>query len=279
MSLLNIKDLDILICKYLDDKDLINFSRVNKYYNAIFNEEKLWRQKILDLNIKKEYLCKNLDKKYYIELYKALKNEDFVNILYYSILVNRCDIVSMVFQKRNLNPNFYFVFKNFRNLRTNGFYYSKRQDKNLPFEYSPVNLSIKNGYYPMWNFFHSNYNLELSSDIYIVSIVSNNVDILKDVLKYNIYIEHWVLLFCVRCKDLDATKLLLERIEEKEIYDMVNFMIIDFKKEYTNWIDDFNSSFLEVLKKLDLEYVKRVSRNNEKFTNLLNFYITSINPQ
>ena len=276
MSITNIKDLDVLICKYLDDKDLVNFSQVNKYYNKIFNNKYLWTRKILNFDIKKEYLCKELNKQYYIELYRALKNEDFVKLLYYSIIDKRCDIVSLVFKKRSLNPNFYFVFKNFRGIRVNNCYHAKKHDNNVPFEYSPINLCIKHGFYIIWDFFNSTYKLELNSQIYIVTISSNDLNILKDVLKYNIFIEHWVLLFSIRHNNVDATKMILEKIEESQIYDMFNFIIIDFKDEYTSWIKNFNSSFLEVLKVVDIDYLKRVGRNNKNFINLVNAYISSM---
>jgi len=274
MSLTNVKDLDVLICKYLDDKDLINFSLVNNHYNEIFNNRDLWVQKILDLNIKNEYLCKELNKDYYIELNKALKDEDFVKVIYYSILENRCDIVSLIFRKRNLDPNYIFFFKDYRCLDIKKAYYSLKEDVNLPYQYCPINLSIKKAYYPMWEYFKLNYKLVFTPEIYIVAIASKNKEIFKDVLNYDNFfeIEHWILEFSVRSYNLDSTRLILERISEKELYNMLNFMVTEYKREYNNWFIEYNYSFLEVLKKSNLEYVKEISRNNEEFEKLLNFY-------
>ena len=39
-------DMDILILSFLDDKDLYNFCRVNKYASSLLNNENLWRIKI-----------------------------------------------------------------------------------------------------------------------------------------------------------------------------------------------------------------------------------------
>ena len=270
MSLTNVKDLDILICTYLNNKDLISFSQTNKHYYNIYNETSLWIHKIL--KFKNEYLCKKLDKSYYIELYKAVKNENFVKVIFDAINAKRCDIVSLVFREKQLNPNYSFMFR--YEVKLDKIYYATEVDNNAPYTFCPINLAINVQYYPMWDFFNRNYKLDLDSYVYIVSIARYNYEIFKDVLKYEIPIEHYVLLFSIRSYNLETTKIILDIIDEKEIYNMLNIMNIDFKKEYMKWINEYNNSFEQVLRKVDLDYLKNIAERN--FSKLLSFYISSM---
>lgn len=83
-----IKDLDLLILEKLEDRDIVNISRVNKYCYELYNNENFWYKKLnkrfacaIDIQTyKHEYLWKEL----YIELYRAMENiyEDKMENIY-----------------------------------------------------------------------------------------------------------------------------------------------------------------------------------------------------
>lgn len=270
-----IKDLDILICAYLENRDLLCFALTNKYHYNIFQEKSLWRMKIKSFEIEDEYLCKDREdlKEYYKELYLNLMEIDFVKTAFYSILDKRCDIVSLIFKKKNLDPNYLFLFQ-YQNTLCKNTYYSPIVNGEMPYSYSPINLAIKTGYYPMWKLMKNlGYPLQIDHSSYYIAVInSDNIDILRDVLEYKVEIEQWVLMFAVRCYNKQMTELLLEHSSRLILEELFHFMIISFSDEYYSWIKHYNSAFHFLVKQIDVEFYKAVGAYNIDFIQLLDHY-------
>jgi hypothetical protein len=72
--LTGIKDLDLLIIEYLDDKDILNCSLVNKYFHKICNSKILWNKRLLKYYKKYQMNIPN-PKKHYFYIKKYFNNQ------------------------------------------------------------------------------------------------------------------------------------------------------------------------------------------------------------
>lgn len=95
-SFTGIRDLDILILSYLDDKSLIRSRSLNKYMKNLYEEEQLWKLKVQKSDVPK--LCPTFRESYF----KYLKNHAY----YVCCEPNRED--SMIFSNIN-NAYSYFM--------------------------------------------------------------------------------------------------------------------------------------------------------------------------
>jgi hypothetical protein len=280
MSLTKVKDVDYLICMRLSEKDLKKFCKINKYYRSIYTGEELWKRKIYGMGIK--YLMKGLNKRYYFELYNALKG-DFVKQIFLAIHNDRPDILSLVLRKNDINPNFDFVLsKNYTGYEDRSYYCSERYDPNIPIVYSPIAMIIKKGSDVMWNILKSSkYPLFIEQSYYILAIGSKNLNILKDLLEYSLEYDNlkpksYILYFALRSYSEESIELLLEYATESTIEQLFDEFVMDTDPEYLTWIKVRNEAFSKFLQD------PRVKRNlgfihyynlQDNFSKLLNAYI------
>jgi len=238
MSITNVKDLDILLLTYLNNIDLLSLALTNKYYWNIYNNRILWYLKIKEFCIPDKYLKKTKDKKYYIDIYKSIKNKDFVTEVFNAIENNRSDKLFLNFVKRDLNPNYNFIInyderfhKNLKNT-----YYSEKRNCNLINCFSPIKLVINSGDDLMWEIINSlKYKLKLDSGIYINCITNTNMKIFRDILKYEIPVTCDMLLFSIRCYNVEITEIFLNIVNNKTVDDVMNIILINHYKEYKEW--------------------------------------------
>jgi hypothetical protein len=256
MSIL-LKDLDYMLCSTLENKDLLSFCKTNKYYYEIYKSDKLWKMKIylefhMDKYIKeyindhiKEYIKQNENlKNYYFELYHSITDPDFVKIIYNAINNKRCDIISVIFRKRNLDPNYSFClgfYEGEKILKKR--YFSPISNKDKIWVYSPLDIISRHGTYLIWNFFKSlEYPIDITYSIVINAIYGNNEEIFKDIsLMYNVFTSS-ILYFSIRKNNIKSTQLILNGIDKEIIEELLNKMAFDFNLEYRNWIKEFNES-------------------------------------
>jgi hypothetical protein len=243
MSIINVKDLDYLLCLNLNQKDLLSFCSINKYYYSLYSNDYIWRKKLQKYNI----LCKKLDKDYYIELYKALHNEDFVLTVFLAICEERIDILDLLLREKQININYTFVFNKKYYNSHNSYYSSSPSNPNFPYFYSPISLIIKSGSYSMWNILKT-YDINFDTSHYILAVVSKNIKILEDLLEYGINIDSSVLYFAIQSYNEEATILILKHVDLNCINSLLNNMIHNSSSSYLPWIQNHNSSFALFLK-------------------------------
>ena len=275
MSVTRVKDVDYLICMRLSEKDLVSLSRVNKYYREVYKGTELWKRKIYAL--KGKYLAKPLNKAYYVELYNSLQS-DFVKQIFLAIDNERSDILSLILQKRDINPNCAFILKKeYSGYEGKCYYSSEKFDPSMPIVYSPITMIIRKGSIEMWNIIKSNkYPLVMQESYYILAIASKNMDILKDLLDFRLQIHSYVLYFALRSYNTEAIQLLLRYVTEETIEQLLDTFFMESDPEYLLWVKVRNDAFATFL--ID----ERVKRNlgffhlynlQDNFSKLIKFYL------
>ena len=277
MSVTRVKDVDYLICMRLSEKDLVSLSRVNKYYREIYKGTELWKRKIYSLRIEPKHLNKPLNKTYYQELYNSLK-ADFVKQIFLAINNERADILSLILQKRDIDPNYDFILnKDYSGYEGRSYHSSEIFDANMPIVYSPITMIIKKGSEKMWSILKGcKYELVIEEAYYILAIASKNMNILKDLLDYKLEVKFYVLYFALRSYNKEAIELLLQYITEETIERLLDTFFMESDPDYLQWIKVRNEAFALFL--LD----ERVKRNlgffhlyhlQDNFSKLIKFYL------
>lgn len=282
MSLTNVKDLDYLICLYLEnEKDLLSFCSSNKYYYSLFNNDFIWRKKIDKYDIPNHLIEKNKNKNYFIELYIALKDPDFVKTIFLAICEERADILFLLFRDKNIDVNYMFTFN-----KKYAYYFktysSNTLNPNYPAFYSPISLIIKSGSQKMWDVIKT-YVSHFNESHYILAITSKNINILKDLLEYNSNnvdnvnvnnANESVLLFSLQSHNVESTELLLDYVNEDCINKFFNNLI--YKDVDWGEPENRNLAFEEFLHHpkvfSHVRFYKHLGNNNFQFIRLLQNY-------
>lgn len=255
MSLTKVRDVDYLICMRLNEKDLVSFCKVNKYYGEIYIQPELWKRKIYQLGAK--FFDRSLNRSYYFELYNSLKT-DFVKEIFLAIHNDRPDILFLILTKKDVDPNRQFVLNNEYTLYSKSYCSCEIYDNNFPMSYSPIAMIITKRSEVMWNILKcTKYPLLIEDGYYVLAIASKNMNILEDLLETRSEIKSYILYFALRSYNEEATKLLLKYISVEIIEHVFDafFVVIESEPEYLDWIKVRNNAFTIFL--LD----ERVKRN------------------
>ncbi len=275
MSLTGCKDVDYMLCMRLNEKDFLKFSNTNRYYRGIYQGDEIWKRKLYDLRVELDRT--KLGKRYYDELISTLA-EDFVTVVFKAINTERVDVLDFIFKKKDLNPNYHFIFGKFYKDSTSKVYYSTSKfNPDWPIVYSPIFLIIKTGSSRLWNWLkNGRYPLELNKSFYVMAISSRNEQILKDIIDYGVAIEEWVLYFAIRSYNQEATKLLLKHVNQEITNGVLDTMLIEDNPEHLTWMDVINPAFhtfiQDVKVQCHLRFFLMLGQHNVNFINLLNKY-------
>lgn len=276
MSLTNVKDLDYMLFLQLDEESLLSFCSINKYYYTLYNNDFIWRQKILGYKIPEEIRAITLDKKYYFSLYKALKNPDFVKTIFVAICDQRIDILFILLREKNIDPEYMFTFsKRYSDNITKNYYYSENYNPNFPYFYYPVSLVIKSGNEKMWSVIKPYIN-NINTSHYILAIVGKSVRILEDLLKFGIAIDSSILYFSIDSYNIESTVLLLKHVDQNCINSFFNTLIDQNSRSYLNWVQNRNLAFehfiADIKVRAHLRFYRNMGQFNVDFSNLLSYY-------
>ncbi len=275
MSLTGCRDVDYMLCMRLNEKDFLKFSNTNRYYRGIYQGDEIWKRKLYDLGVELDRT--KLGKLYYDELISTL-TEDFVTVIFKAINEERIDVLDFIFKKKDLNPNYHFIFGKFYKDSTTKVYYSTSKfNPDWPIVYSPIFLIIKTGSSRLWNWLkNGRYPLELNKSFYVMAISSRNEQILKDIIDYGVAIEEWVLYFAIRSYNQEATKLLLKHVDQEITNGVLDTMLIEDNPEHLTWMDVINPAFhtfiQDVKVQCHLRFFLMLGEQNVNFINLLNKY-------
>lgn len=276
MSLTNVKDLDYLLCLQLDEKSLLAFCSVNKYYYSLYNNDFIWRQKILRYNIPEEYRGIKLDKNYYFSLYGALNHTDFVKTIFLAIIEQRADILFLLLREKNIDPQYMFTFsKRYSDNLTNKYYNSEYHKPNFPYFYFPVSLIIKSGNNKMWNVIKPYVN-NINTSHFILAIVGRSQEILEDLLKFGVPIDCSTLYFSIDSYNVESTILLLQHVDQNCINSFFNTLMEQNSRSYLNWVQNRNLAFDHFIRdtkvRPHLRFYRNMGQFNADFSHLLTYY-------
>ena len=230
------KDVDLLIAEKLDIWSIARLSTVNKYWNTLLKAEPLWRKKTLELiplsfsSLNKERAEKKSWKEYFVELYEAWNNPDYVYRTFRALMEERNDIFYLIFTKRKLDPNHRFILRIIELYQEDNYlgndlncYYALEKQIDGPWSFSPIKIVIRKNNLQLWEFLKSNYTLALNDDLFYECIPDfssfsssletrkeNDLSILKDLLDMGVEVPSRILIFCLGRNNLEAMKILLE---------------------------------------------------------------------
>lgn len=275
MSLTNVKDLDYMLCMQLDEASLLSFCSINKYYYSLYNNEFIWRQKLLGYNIPEDLRSVKLNKKYYFELYNSLHRLDFVTTIFLAICEERSDILFILLREKNINPEYMFTFsKRYSDWITKK-YYSENYNPNFPYFYYPVSLVIKSGNEKMWSVIKPYVN-NMDASHYILAIVGKNNKILDDIIKFGVPIDNSIIYFSIDSYNVESTLLLLQHMDQNCINSFFNTLIDQNSRSYLNWIQNRNLAFEHFIHDskvlAHLKFYRIMGQFNVDFSLLLSYY-------
>ena len=274
MSITNVKDIDYMICMTLSETDFLSLSKTNKYHYNLYKGEEIWKRKLYSLNIELDRT--RLGKVYYDELMSILK-EDCVTHIFTAINEERIDVLDLLFKKKDLNPNYDFIFGKFHKKNSTKVYYSTSKfNTNWPVVYSPISLILKTGSYTLWNWLkNGKYPLEMNKSFFVMAIASKNIEILRDLITY-MAVEDWILYFAIRSYNEEATSLLLKFVNQEITNSILDTMLIENNPEHLTWIDITNPAFHifihDVKVQSHLRFFLILGADNVNFIKLLNAY-------
>ena len=274
MSITNVKDIDYMICMSLSERDFLTLSKTNKYYHNLYKGEEIWKRKLYALNIELDRT--RLGKVYYDELISLL-SQDFVTHIFNAINEERLDILDLLFKKKDLNPNYDFIFGKFYKKDSPKVYYSTSKfNTNWPIVYSPISLILKTGSYALWNWLkNSKYPLEMNKSFFVMAIASKNIEVLRDLIGY-MAVEDWILYFAIRSYNEEATSLLLKSVDQEITNSVLDTMLIENNPEHLTWMEIINPAFhifiRDVKVQSHLRFFLMLGADNVNFMKLLNTY-------